>query len=129
MTPAEQAFEIIERATDAKALFGTNPKGRYRELAVLVHPDHFLASMRDRAHTVFIRLNKLYAEFNGKASKPEQIIGDWLVGDPIAKGDICEEERKDQFWGHEYHTGPRYSNPFASSTNYTGAWCSASADE
>ena len=86
----EKALSQVEVGV-AATLFGSNPKTAYRNLAQLIHPDKVDAKLKKRAQEAFAKLSRLYAELNGKpAASTHKVIGNWLVGDPLAKGDLCD---------------------------------------
>lgn len=88
----EQTLQLIETTTVASKLFGVaDPKTAYRQFAQLIHPDHVEPKLNIRAQQAFAKLSKLYAEINGKSIQPmAKVIGNWIVSDPFAKGDLCD---------------------------------------
>ena len=87
----QQAFKKIVEAKTAAALFGDDKNAMFKRLAKLVHPDMVDGKMKARAHEAFTKLNRLYAEANGKA-EPFSImkIGSWIVKGSLAKGEIAD---------------------------------------
>lgn len=84
------AIVLIEEAKSADSLLGAEKDKRYRELAKLVHPDVAAAKLKDRAEKAFRRLTDLCKGDSGKTQPLETLIGNWVVGSPFAKGDICD---------------------------------------
>lgn len=83
MTPGtESAFSAVDLFPD---LDGASKL--YRRLARLVHPDRHKNSGRSKR--AFIRLNELYAERTGAASRNKR-IGDWAIHGGLARGSICD---------------------------------------
>lgn len=85
MTPTE-AINFVETASSS-AFFGANPRDSYRKWARLCHPDKVESSLAVRATKAFARLEELYSALT--ASVRIQ-MGEWSVGSPQAKGDICD---------------------------------------
>ena len=83
------AIKLVEGAKIPKNLFGKDPQKRYRELALILHPDK--TDGNAKAAAAFVKLSKMYAELNGKpAASSEQVIGKWIIEAPLVKGDICD---------------------------------------
>jgi hypothetical protein len=82
VTPIE-AIVLIESAKSGTALFRDHD---YRELLLLVHPDRFEPSERDRADAAARKLGDLRAK--GKA--PAIAVGKWTISGPLAKGDVAD---------------------------------------
>lgn len=86
----ETALFLIETTAPAK-LFGADPQKAYRDLAKLIHPDRVELRLNKRAKDAFAKLSQMYAALNGKAAAhAEQIVGKWIVGAPLAKGDLAD---------------------------------------
>ncbi len=86
----EKALSQVETGI-AATLLGADPKTAYRNLAQLIHPDKVDGKLKKRAQEAFAKLSRMYAEVNGKlAASTEKVIGNWIVGEPLAKGDICD---------------------------------------
>jgi serine/threonine protein kinase len=84
------AIALIEGAKSADSLFGTETDKRFKELVGLVHPDKADVKLKARAEKAFNRLVELRNGKNGKPLPGESIIGNWIVGAPVARGDICD---------------------------------------
>jgi serine/threonine protein kinase len=86
-----EAIVKIEAATTASVLFGPEPEKTHKKLVLLIHPDRMGAAIKDRAQAALYKLNILYDSLNGKAHAPTPVvIGKWIVGDVLAKGDIAD---------------------------------------
>lgn len=97
MTTAD-AISLIEGAKSAESLLGSEKDKRFKELAGLVHPDRADAKLKVRAERAFNRLVEFRNGKNIKSIAGEAIIGNWIVGSPVSKGDICDVyhcQRKD----------------------------------
>lgn len=86
-----EAIQLIEECKIAANLFGKEPDAKYRELSKLIHPDKLTGhKLQKRAENAFIKLGQLYGEVVPRpTAKNPVILGKWIVGDPIAKGDLA----------------------------------------
>lgn len=90
MTP-EEAIAVIEKTV--KFHFGKDPEADYKRFKLLLHPDRFGRdeAMAKRALAATLKLDTLYAKVSGKpASSTPVKLGEWIVTEPIAKGDIAD---------------------------------------
>lgn len=90
MTP-EEAVATVESAKTA-SIFGVPAEPKYRELKRLLHPDRFGRDKElvKRAESAIYKLDSLYASVSKNGIKHPVKIGDWVVSDPLAKGDIAD---------------------------------------
>lgn len=91
MTPKE-AIKFVENSSVPSIMFGGKPEQRHRELKILLHPDRFATekTWMKRAESAIYKLDTLYASVSTvKIQRPVK-IGRWVVGEPIAKGDIAD---------------------------------------
>src|SRR6266702_5126676 len=91
---SEQAATLIENTTSPLAFFdlkGTEPEKAYRIFAKLVHPDYAAKSLgQERAEKAFAKLSNMFASLNGKTISNPEILGEWIVESPFAKGYVCD---------------------------------------
>lgn len=85
-----EAINLVSTAKTAALLFGSDPKKIYHDLAMALHPDTVDKKYKSTAIHVFTKVSQMYAELNGKHSTIEKVIGQWVVGEPLAKGDLCD---------------------------------------
>lgn len=92
MTHTEAILWVELTSTSTAATrFGVDAHQTYRDIAKLCHPDVVPVELKARAEKATVKLNTLYASLNGKGKpKSAVLIGDWVVEEPLAKGDICD---------------------------------------
>lgn len=88
-------IKLVEGAKIAGNLFGKESdaqQDKYRKLAKVLHPDLVTdGKLKKRAADAFAKLADLYAKLNGKTDPAKPVvIGKWVIGEPIAGGDICD---------------------------------------
>ena len=85
------ALTMVEQSKSAASLLGPDAQANYRKYAKLIHPDVVGDKLRPRAEIAFAKLSGAYELLNGKKITPAAtVIGKWVVGDAIAKGDLCD---------------------------------------
>jgi serine/threonine protein kinase len=91
VTPQE-AVTAVEAAINAGVLLGTTPDQRHKELKVLLHPDRFGRdeTWARRAEAAIYKLDTLYASVSTAKVSRAVKIGEWVITDPVAKGDIAD---------------------------------------
>ena len=82
----ENAIKLVNGAKVASHLFGDDPKKRYHELALLLHPDRVKGN--PKAALAFAKLSSMYAELTAPA--PATVIGKWRIDSVCATGEICD---------------------------------------
>jgi serine/threonine protein kinase len=89
----ERAALLIEKAKSFTDLLskGEDILGVYRRLARICHPDFAPPEYTSRATKIFSLLSALYTEHTkGDPKSSSVVIGPYVIGGPLAKGDLCD---------------------------------------